>query len=83
MLKSFTRCSLFVTDPLHDDSRELRKTLLTTFYTTFMNMANFEGMCLGPLLPDGRQTLLLLADSQDGSQGLTAEYIRVLALDIR
>jgi len=83
MLKSFTRCSLFVTDPLHDDSRELRKTLLTTFYTTFMDMANFEGMCLGPLLPDGRQTLLLLADSQDGSQGLTAEYIRVLALDIR
>jgi len=40
-------------------------------------------MCLGPILPDGRQTLLLLADSQDGSQGLTGEYIRVLALDIR
>ena len=41
------------------------------------------GACIVPVLPDGRQTLLLLADSQDGSQGLTGEYIRVLALEIR
>ena len=83
MLKSFTSSSLFLIDPLHDDSPELKKTLLTHFYTSFMNIANFEGMCLGPILPDGRQTLLLLADSQDGSQGLTGEYLWVLALEIR
>ena len=83
MLKSFTSCSLFVIDPLGDDSPELRKTLLTQCYTSFLNIANYEGMCLGPVLPDGRQALLLLADSQDGSQGLTGEYIQVLALDIR
>ena len=59
----------------------LEKTLLTRFNTSFMNLANYEGMCLGPVLPDGRQTLLLLADSQDGSQGLTGEYIQVLALN--
>ena len=82
-LGSFTLTSLFLVDPAHDKSEVLRKTLLTRFYTSFLNLANFEGMCLGPVLPDGRQTLLLLADSQDGSQGLTGEYIRVLALDIR
>ena len=80
---AFTLTSLFLVDPLHDKSKVLQKTLLTRFYTSFLNLANFEGMCLGPTLPDGRQTLLLLADSQDGSQGLTGEYIRVLALDIR
>ena len=83
MMGSFTVNSLFLIDPLHDRSKVLQKTLLTRFYTNFLNLANFEGMCLGPTLQDGRQTLLLLADSQDGSQGLTGEYIRVLALDIR
>ena len=83
MMGAFTITSLFLIDPLHDKSKVLEKTLLTRFYTSFLNLANFEGMCLGPTLSDGRQTLLLLADSQDGSQGLTGEYIRVLALDIR
>ena len=31
-----------------------------------MNLANYEGMCLGPRLNDGRQTLILIADSQNG-----------------
>lgn len=83
MLGSFTLSSIFVADPANDRSEVLKKTLLTRFFTSALNLANFEGMCLGPVLPDGRQTLLLLADSQDGSQGLTSEFIRVLALDIR
>lgn len=83
MMGAYTLSSLFLTDPLHDSSKPLQKTLLTRFYTSFLNLANFEGMCLGPVLPDGRQTLLLLADSQDGSGGLTGEHIRVLALDLR
>ena len=28
------------------------------------NLANFEGMCLGPRLKDGRQTVILVSDSQ-------------------
>lgn len=82
-LASFTATSLYLVDPLHDDHSPLKKTLLTRFVTSALNLANFEGMCLGPVLPDGRQTLLLLADSQNGSGGLTGEYIRVLSLDIR
>lgn len=29
-----------------------------------VRFANYEGMCLGPVLADGRQTLLLISDSQ-------------------
>lgn len=35
----------------------------TPFNTRF---ANYEGMCLGPKLADGRQTLLVISDSQGG-----------------
>ena len=56
----------------------LEKRLLVSFSTSSLNLANFEGMCLGPELPGGWHTLILIADSQDGSNGLTAEYIKVL-----
>lgn len=39
------------------------QTRFNLFNTRF---ANYEGMCLGQPLPDGRQTLLLIADSQGG-----------------
>lgn len=80
MSSSFTLTSIYMVDPAHDKSSPLKKTLLTRFYTSAMNLANFEGMCLGPKLQDGRQTILLIADSQDGSKGLTGEYIRVIAV---
>lgn len=83
MLGAFTLTKLYLIDPLHDKKSPLQKVPLGCFSTSALNLANFEGMCLGPVLQDGRQTLLLLADSQDGSKGLTAEYIRVMALDIR
>lgn len=48
----------------------LPKTLLCSFVTRLrigkMNLSNYEGMCLGPKLTDGRQTLILIADSQNG-----------------
>lgn len=47
----------------------LKKELVTEFKTTLnllsQNLANYEGMCLGPQLQDGRRTLLLISDSQD------------------
>lgn len=41
------------------------KTLITKFRTRFNKLSNYEGMCLGPKLPDGTQTLLLICDSQN------------------
>ena len=66
--------------PADDPADILQKTRILSFRTRALNLANYEGMCLGPVLPDGRQSLLLLADSQDGSGGLTGEYLQVIAL---
>lgn len=55
---------LYVVDPVHDTAGILRKSLLTTINTNVMNLANYEGMCLGPTLPDGSRCLVLISDSQ-------------------
>ena len=78
-LGSFTRTMLYVVTPGESTSGQLEKRLLISFSTSSLNLANYEGMCLGPELPGGWHTLILIADSQDGSNGLTAEYIKVLA----
>ena len=80
MLAAFSLVKLYWVDPLSDQETILQKTLVTSFRTSALNLANYEGMCLGPVLPDGRQTLLMLADSQDGARGMVGEYIRVMAL---
>ena len=52
----------------------------TPFNTRF---ANYEGMCLGPVLKDGTQTLLLLSDSQGrygGGMWHLKDYMRVVRL---
>lgn len=85
-LGSFTRTLLYVVTPgasskvsASKTPQVLEKKLLISFSTSALNLANFEGMCQGPELPGGWHTLILIADSQGGSNGLTAEYIKVLA----
>ena len=77
---SFTKTDLYLVDPVHDTAGILRKTLLCSFRTGALDLANYEGMCLGPVLPDGTRCLLLVADSQKGSGGLTSEYMKVILL---
>ena len=77
---SFTKMDLFLVDPVHDTAGILRKTLLCSFRTGALDLANFEGMCLGPTLSDGTRCLLLIADSENGSGGLTNEYVKVILL---
>ena len=79
-LDSFTRTSLYLVDPARDEAGILRKSLLCTFSTNSVDLANYEGMCLGPTLPDGRRCLLLISDSQNGGGGLTQEYVKVVLL---
>lgn len=66
----------------------LQKQLVASFHTTIkigaLNYANYEGMCLGPTLQDGRQTLLLICDSQAGAGNSIyklKDYIKVILLD--
>lgn len=70
-----------------DPNRFLIKTLIANFTTKFtpfnQSFANYEGMCLGAKLADGRQTLLLVNDSQTGyGKGPfhLKDYIKVLVL---
>lgn len=82
--RSYVHCRLFKFQPNTNT-----KSLVTEFRTTLRipgrkDLANYEGMCLGPLLPNGRRTLLLVADSQN-RQGnrlfRLKDYIRVIVFD--
>lgn len=100
-LGSYVRNRLYRTEPLKSkpitfatdiallqSSDFIPKTLLAEFKTTLLgspDLANYEGMCLGPKLPDGRQILLLMSDSQDNygnSFYHLKDYIRVVTLTI-
>lgn len=82
--RSYVNCRIFSICPGKTDKR------LVTLFRTHLRLAgrkdfgNYEGMCLGPVLPDGRRTLLLVADSQDrhGNRFFRLkDYIRVIVLD--
>lgn len=68
-------------------SRAIEKLLLTQWSTRFAlfgdTWANYEGMCLGQPTADGRQTLLLVSDSQGGfgiGPFRLKDWIRVIVL---
>lgn len=44
-------------------------------------LANYEGMCLGPKLPDGRQVVVLLADSQSQYAGVLSDWFRTIVIE--
>lgn len=76
---------LFIIEPTTNDT--LTKTELASFTTHLKlgktNLANYEGMCKGATLNDGRQTILLINDSQNraGNPLLRLrDYIKVLIL---
>lgn len=91
--RSYVKHRLFCIAP--DEAEQfpayIEKTLIGEFTTHLnilgrKNLANYEGMCLGPTLPDGRQTLLLVADSQNRmGNGLfrLKDYIRVAILEMQ
>lgn len=71
-----------------DNEAFAKKRLLAEFSTKIKyvgkkDFANYEGMCLGPRLSDGSQTLLLVADSQNrtgNSLFHLKDYIRVVVI---
>lgn len=69
---------LYVVDPVHDTAGILRKSLLTTINTSGLQLANYEGMCLGPTLSDGSRCLVLISDTQ--AQSLVSEYLQVVTI---
>lgn len=78
-------CSISL--PQLDPNKFLVKKLLADWKTVVqpvrLNFANYEAMCLGRTLNDGRRTLLLLSDSQGGYRKgpfHLKDYIKVIIL---
>jgi hypothetical protein len=63
----------------------MKKTLLSEWMTAIglleVSLANYEGMCLGPKLPDGRQVLVLISDSQNQYEGVLKDWIKTLVIE--
>lgn len=82
---SFVNCKIYVVDP-DDDSYtvSLHKKLLTEFKTRFTgiakDIANYEGMCLGPKLSDGSQVIVLISDSQNQYKGVLRDWLRTVII---
>ena len=83
---SFSHVKLYLVDPVKQQPGEvLRKTLLTEFRTkvnlTRRNFANYEGICVGPKLADGRQLLILVCDSQNQYRGVLRDWFKTIVID--
>ena len=84
---SYCIVKLYLVDPTqHQPGEMLNKTLLATFRTkvnlTRRNFANFEGICVGPKLADGRQVLILICDSQNQYRGVMKDWFKTIILPL-
>jgi hypothetical protein len=82
---SYCLVKLYIVDPgKHQPGEQLNKTLLTSFRTRFnlirRNFANYEGICAGPKLADGRQLLILICDSQNQYKGVMRDWFKTIIL---
>ncbi len=82
-LGSFVRCKLYAVRPYESlPGSLLSKRLVASFRTRFSlfshAIANYEGMCLGPRLKDGRRTLLMVSDSQDQYRGVLKDWFKTI-----
>ena len=83
---SFSHVKLYIVNPISQQPGEvLRKTLLTEFRTkanlTRRSFANYEGICVGPKLADGRQLLILISDSQNQCRGVLRDWFKTIVMD--
>ena len=83
---SFSHVKLYIVNPISQQPGEvLRKTLLTEFRTkanlTRRSFANYEGICVGPKLADGRQLLILISDSQNQYRGVLRDWFKTIVMD--
>ena len=62
------------------------KQLLTEWRTKLTlfsrSLANYEGMCLGPVLADGSRVIILVADSQNQYGGVLKDWLKSLKLEL-
>ena len=92
---AFCKCKIYLINPLNSevfsmkekfssDTPFLKKRLLTEWKTGLSlskrSFANYEGMCLGPMLEDGSQVVILLSDSQDQYAGVLKDWFKTIVI---
>ena len=92
---AFCKCKLYLINPLNSDEFSmkekfssdtpfLKKRLLAEWKTGLSlskrSFANYEGMCLGPMLEDGSQVVILLSDSQDQYAGVLKDWFKTIVI---
>ena len=82
---SYVHVKLYVVNPSTQRANDLlQKQLIVEFRTkiniTDRSFANYEGICVGPRLKDGRLVLLLVADSQDQYKGYLKDWFRTVVM---
>lgn len=80
---SWVKICIYVVTPTKETAGHLLdKELLVSFETrinlTARSFANYEGMCLGPRLADGRHVLILISDSQKQYKGYLKDWIKTI-----
>ena len=67
------------------DHKPLQKQLVAEWTTAVglldFSIANYEGMCLGPRLHDGRQVVVLIADSQNQYAGILTDWLKTIVIE--
>lgn len=53
----------------------------TTMGSSDNGLANYEGMCLGPRLADGRRVVILCADSQNRYLGILQDWFKTIVIN--
>lgn len=79
-LGAFVKCKLFLIIPGKNTKKMLAewRTSLTLFGR---DLANYEGMCLGPTLSDGARVIILVADSQNQYAGVLKDWMKSLTFE--
>ena len=63
----------------------MEKTLIAEWMTAVglldVSIANYEGMCAGPRLADGRQVIVLISDSQNQYAGVLKDWVKTIVIE--
>lgn len=77
---AWVNCKLYSINPKETTGKQLITEWRTHINLTARSWANYEGMCFGPRLTDGRRVLILVSDSQGGYGGVLRDRIRTIIL---
>ena len=83
-VEPYKEYSFSIKEPLSRHVKKISKILIGQWKTKLnlfnYNIANYEGMCLGPKLADGSRVIIMIADSQDRKGGILRDWFRTIVI---